>query len=96
MRGQSREEEQSAEGSRRDQSTEQVSQEMRVGHRGDQSTEVRTYRYRVDQCEEMSQHSKGLCGSFMQIHAHNSLQMHGEMHKSVTDFPLLHLELTQA
>ena len=33
--------EQSAEGSRKDQSTEQVSQEMRVGQRGDQSTEVR-------------------------------------------------------
>ena len=32
---------QSAKGSRRDQSTEQVSQEMRVGQRGDQSTEVR-------------------------------------------------------
>ena len=32
---------QSAEGIRRDQSTEQVSQEMRVGQRGDQSTEVR-------------------------------------------------------
>ena len=31
----------SAEGSRRDQSTEQVSQEMRVRQRGDQSTEVR-------------------------------------------------------
>ena len=33
--------EQSAEGSSRDQSKEQVSQEMRVGQRGDQSTEVR-------------------------------------------------------
>ena len=32
---------QSAEGSQRDQSTEQVSQEMRVGQRGDQSTEIR-------------------------------------------------------
>ena len=32
---------QSAEGGRKDQSTEQVSQEMRVGQRGDQSTEVR-------------------------------------------------------
>ena len=34
-------ERQSAEGSSRDKSTEQVSQEMRVGQRGDQSTEVR-------------------------------------------------------
>ena len=32
---------QSGEGSNRDQSTEQASQEMRVGQRGDQSTEVR-------------------------------------------------------
>ena len=36
------------------------------------------------------------CGNFARIHAPDSLQMHGELHKSVTDFPLLRLELTQA
>ena len=33
-------------------------------------------------------------GSFAQIHARDSLQMRGEWHKSVTDFPPLRLELT--
>ena len=45
--------------------------------------------------QEMSQHCLWLCGSFAQIHACDNLQMHGELHKNVTNSLLLHLELTQ-
>ena len=50
-------------------------------------------RGRVGQSERMSQHSWWLCGNFAQIHARDSLQMHGELHKSAS--PFLRLELTQ-
>ena len=45
--------------------------------------------------QEMIQHSKWLCGSFAQIFARDSLQMHGKLLKSVTNSLLLRLELTQ-
>ena len=87
-----------AEGSRRDQSTEQISQEIRVGQRGDQSTEIRKAAARTYWPKNTGltnarrcRHSSWLCGSFAQIHTQDSRQMHGELLKSVTDFPPLAL-----
>ena len=43
-------------------------------------------RGRVDQREWMSQHSWWLCGDFARIHAPDSPQIQGKLHKSVTNF----------
>ena len=82
----------SAEGSSRDQLTEQTVKEMRVGHRVDQSTEVKkgscwdllTYRGRVNQREKMS----ALLVALREFSFEYTLALAHRMH-SVTDFSFL-------
>ena len=59
-----------------------------------QSTEGGSEKMEVGQSRDESAFLVALW-KFRKIHAHDSLQMHGELHKSVTNSLLLHLELTQ-